>query len=224
MGPEAKREAELQEYVATIDSLAPPIPGGPWLDLACGRGDWLKTVRSAGREGYGVESNAAALPHCKSLGLNVAGADPVAYLRNCAESSFAVIGAFHILDRYPARQAFELIRGSVRALKPGGVLILESPNPASLLAGAHEAWFDPTHLRPMPAFTAEFLLEYFGLCVIMQKTLHAVPEEQHLPFAELDLVRQLNSFLYGPRTYALVARRSAVAGELREPNGHGAFA
>ncbi len=51
LGPEAKREAELQEYVAAIDSLAPPIPAGPWLDLACGRGDWLKTVRSAGRPG-----------------------------------------------------------------------------------------------------------------------------------------------------------------------------
>ncbi len=60
----------------------------------------------------------------------------------------------------------------------------------------------------MPSFTAEFLLEYFGLCVILQKTLDGFREEQQLPFAELDLVRQLNSLLYGPRTYALLARRA----------------
>ena len=208
LGSEAKREAELQEYVAAIESLAPPIPAGPWLDLACGRGDWLKTVRSAGRPGYGLEGNAAALSHCRSLGLNVVGAQPLEYLSNCAESSFAVIGVFHILNRYPAREAFELIRGSVSALQPGGVLILECTNPASLLAGAHEAWLDPTHLRPMPSFTAEFLLEYFGLRVILQKTLDGFREEQQLPFAELDVVRQLNSLLYGPRTYALLARRA----------------
>jgi O-antigen chain-terminating methyltransferase len=220
-GPESEREAQLQEYVVAIDSMIPPIPEGPWMDLSCGRGDWLKTVRGAGREGSGLESNAAALSHCQSLGLNVMGAEPIAYLRRCAESSFAVITAFHVLNRYPARPAFELIRESVRALKPGGVLILESSNPANLLAGAHEAWFDPTHLRPMPALTAEFLLEYFGLCVIMRKTLNAVPEEQRLPFAELDMVRQLNALLYGPRTYGLVARRPAAASAPRESKSQG---
>jgi O-antigen chain-terminating methyltransferase len=221
LGPESKREAQMQEYIVAIDSMIPPIPEGPWLDLSCGRGDWLKAVRSAGREGSGLESNAAALSHCESLGLNVVGADPIAHLRQCAESSFAVISAFHVLNRYPARPQFELIRESVRALKPGGVLILESSDPANLLAGAHEAWSDPTHLRPMPAFTAEFLLEYFGLCVIMHKALNAVPEEQRLPFAELDLVRQLNSLLYGPRTYGLVARRPAATSEPSESKSQG---
>ena len=211
----------MRDYVAAIDSLAPPAPSGPWLDLACGRGDWLRVARAAGREAFSLENNAAALGHCTSAGLNVVGADPIAYLRNSTRSSFAVISAFHLLNRYPARQAFELIRASVCALKPGGILILESTNPASMLSGAHEAWFDPTHLRPLPAFTAEFLLEYFGLRVILQKTLNAVPEEHHLPFAQLDLVRQLNSLIYGPRTYALMARRP---GESAESNGHGRIA
>jgi ubiquinone/menaquinone biosynthesis C-methylase UbiE len=222
MDTEAQHVAELQEYVAVIEGLAPPLPGGLWLDLACGRGDWLKTIRSGGREGIGLESNTAALSHCESLGLNVVGSEPVAYLRDCAESSFAVISAFHILNRYSARSAFELIREAVRVLKPDGVLILESTNPASLVAGAREAWLDPTHLRPMPAFTTEFMLQYFGLRMIVQKTLNAIPEEQHLPFAQLDLVRQLNSLLYGPRTYGFVARRSAVTRELRDSNGQGA--
>jgi len=204
--------------------LTPPLPGGPWLDLACGRGDWLKAVRSAGRGGSGLETNAAALAHCQRLGFQVVGADPLAYLCRVADTSFAVIGAFHVLDRYPAMTAFQLIRESVRVLQPGGVLILESTNPASLLAGAHEAWFDSTDLRPMPVLIAELLLEHFGLSVIVRKTRNAVPQEQHLPFAELDLVRQLNSLLYGPRTYALAARRSTGTGEPHDPMGQAGLA
>ena len=150
------------------------------------------------------------------------GADPLEYLRGGAESSYSVIAAFHVLARYPAIAGYRLIGESARALKPCGILIVESADPASLAAGAHDAWFDPTHLRPMPAFTVEFLLQYFGLTVIMRKRLRAIPKERHLAFAELDMVRQLNSLLYGPRAYALIARRSGTNGKLGESDGQGA--
>ena len=68
LGPEEQREAELRDYMAAIGAATPPIPDGPWLDLECGRGDWLKAIRSAGRVGVGLSGNAAALSHCGDLG------------------------------------------------------------------------------------------------------------------------------------------------------------
>jgi len=199
--------AEMGLAFWTSGSASTPKP-----TITCGaRGIWSGNQRCRAR----------ALP---KIGFPVVGADPLAYLCRVADTSFAVIGAFHVLDRYPAMTAFQLIRESVRVLQPGGVLILESTNPASLLAGDARSLVRLDDLRPMPVLIAELLLEHFGLSVIVRKTRNAVPQEQHLPFAELDLVRQLNSLLYGPRTYALAARRSTGTGEPHDPMGQAGLA
>jgi SAM-dependent methyltransferase len=208
LGPEEQRIAELREHLSRIGGLAPQLPQGPWLDLACGRGDWLTAVRSTGRDAVGVDSNAAAISHCMARGLSVVGADPLEHLRSSADSEFAVITAFHVINSNPVRwYAVELFREAARKLKPEGVFILECSNPASLVASANDLWFDPAVIRPWPLSTAEFMLEYFGLCVVIRRALSAWPENERLPFAELDFIQQLNRQLYGPRAYALFARR-----------------
>jgi O-antigen chain-terminating methyltransferase len=205
LGTEEQREAELQKHSFAVESLAPPVPLGPWLDVGCGRGDWIKAIRSSGREIVGLETNTAAVLHCTRMGFEVTASDPVTYLRTSPDSSHAVISTLNVLDRYPADYALHLLREVARTLKPEGVLILECNNPASLAPGSEGVWRDPSVIRPWPASTAEFALEYFGLHVLSRWNVKAFPAEQQLPFSEF--IQQLNSEIYAQRAYCLIARR-----------------
>jgi SAM-dependent methyltransferase len=209
-----ERALDARKHLSVIESFTPALSAGAWLDIGCGSGDWLRAVQSNGRDAAGVEDNLAALAHCRAQNLPVTDADPLVFLRHAADSGYALISAFHTLDRYPARYGWELVREAVRALKPGGIFILESYNPGSLLASSEDVWYDPTVLRPLPAFTAQFLLEYFGLEMVLQRALDSAPEEPAIPDTELEFVRRLNSHLYGSRAYAMIARRPAG---IREP-------
>jgi SAM-dependent methyltransferase len=215
-GSEEACEPRLRDHLAAIDSLTPPIPDGAWLDIGCGRGDWLGMVAFAGHEAIGLDDNRAAVAHCIGSGLKAIAGDPLAYLRRAPDAHYAVISALHTLDRYSFRHASELIRESVRALKPDGVLLLESANPGSLIGEAEGAWRDPGQQRSPSASTIGFLLEYFGLHIILQFDLDAFPEERRLPFGELDFIKQLNSQLYGPRAYAMLGRRPRSLADSRE--------
>ena len=47
-------------------------------------------------------------------------------------------------------------------LMPGGLLILETPNPENLVVGTSHFYLDPTHQRPIPPELLSFLPEYYG--------------------------------------------------------------
>ena len=213
MASAEEQALDVQQHLSAIEGFTPALPGGPWLDIGCGAGNWLQAVQRSGRDAVGVEDNLAALTHCRAQNLAVTDADPLTFLRHAADSSYALISAIHTLNRYPARYGWELVGEAVRALKPNGIFILESSNPGSLLAGSEDVWYDPTVLRPLPAFTAQFLLEYFGLEMVLQRALNPAPEEPGIPDTEMEFVRLLNSQLYGPRAYAMIARRPLVPRE-----------
>ncbi len=121
-------------------------------------------------------------------------------------SQYAVITAIRVLERYPMARSFGLLRDCARRLSPGGLLLVTGADPASVLAGASEFWEDPRSLRPVPAATVIAMIEHLGLCLIEKRNLREWPEEEQLPLAALEPVRELNSRLFAPREYAILAR------------------
>jgi hypothetical protein len=51
-------------------------------------------------------------------------------------------------------------------LKPGSLLILETPNPENLRVAGTSFYLDPTHERPLPPDLLKFLAEYHGFARI----------------------------------------------------------
>ncbi len=206
-GSEEEVKTKLKIYVAAIRALSPPPPQGVWLDVGCGRGEWLALARQAGQQVTGIDSNPLSVAHCASLGLPVERGDAVAYLAALPAESLALISAFHVLEHLPFDEALVSIAAAVRALMPGGVLILEMPNPANLTVGAHSFWNDPTHERPVPVQLAELALEFCGLRLEGRLDLNPSPTEDQLPFRELHFVERIDQYLHGPRDYGLLARK-----------------
>jgi len=98
----------------------------------------------------------------------------------------------------------------------GGVLVMETPNPESVVAGSVNFHRDPTHLSPVHPDTLAFLCEMTGFSRVEIRRLSPTPPERMLPTGggegpvaeRLDaVVGRLNDLLYGYQDYAVLAWR-----------------
>jgi O-antigen chain-terminating methyltransferase len=72
------------------------------------------------------------------------------------------VSGFHIVEHIPFDDLLELVKESLRVLKPGGLLIMETPNPENIVVGSSSFYLDPTHQQPIPPSLLAFLPEYYG--------------------------------------------------------------
>jgi O-antigen chain-terminating methyltransferase len=119
-----------------------------------------------------------------------------------------------VAEHLPIEALVELIDLSIRALQPGGLLILETPNPDSLVVGASTFYIDPGHVRPLnPRFLA-FLVGARGLADVEVRYKHPADDGVPVPDRErpwavdlLPVVEAVNHRIFGPLDYAVLGRR-----------------
>jgi len=212
-GSEQDTAGKLRIWLSEIDAATGssrsqhPEPPGPWMDVGCGRGEWLALASSAGHKVFGIDSSAVSIEYCRARRLDAENAEALERLSRISDGSLAVITAFHVVEHFPADYFLEFVRLAAQKLRRGGILALETPNPANLQMGAHYFWNDPTHQRPIPPALMEFVFQYFGLTVVKRLELNPFPREQQLPYTEIDLVRRVSDHFYGPRDYGLIGRK-----------------
>lgn len=196
----------LAAYVPVLNEYGITPELGPALDIGCGRGEWLDILITAGFTGKGCDTNVHMVETCRHRGLQVELTDGLSYLRSLPNTSLSIVSAMHVIEHLPIETLLALLDASLAALKPGGILILESPNPQNILVGAHNFYLDPTHERPLPMQLTEFLVESRGFCAIRAFGLNPYPNsfrlDEHSPVAQ-----RFNEYFYGPQDYAVVARR-----------------
>lgn len=133
------------------------------IDLGCGRGEWLELMAETSFiNSYGVDMDEDMLAACRERGLSVAKADAITSLQSLPDASQVVVSGFHIAEHIPFEALQTLVREALRVLKPGGLLILETPNPENIIVGTNNFYLDPTHQRPLPMQLLSFLAEYSG--------------------------------------------------------------
>ena len=132
------------------------------IDLGCGRGEWMELIRDYGFEVQGIDIDDAMLESCRERGLNVHTQDALDFLKGLPAESQVVVSGFHIAEHIPFDDLKALVKEAMRILSPGGLLILETPNPENILVGSSRFYSDPTHQRPIPPELLAFLPEYFG--------------------------------------------------------------
>jgi SAM-dependent methyltransferase len=176
----------------------------PMVDVGCGRGEWLELLREEGLQARGVDSNRSMLARCRELNLDVRESDALAYLRGLESESLGGVTGFHIIEHLPFLCLMDMLDETVRVLKPGGIAIFETPNPANVLVGAERFYFDPTHRNPLPSPLIRFLAEERGLCRVEVVELHPWPEAYRLPADPSGLAERFNQFFYGPQDYAII--------------------
>jgi SAM-dependent methyltransferase len=179
----------------------------PLLDLGCGRGEWLELLGEHGLKACGVDLNEAMIDRCKSFGLEVVKADALPYLGTLPDGCMGAVTAFHMVEHMPFDVVLTLVDESLRVLKPGGLLILETPNPSNLQVAALTFHLDPTHLKPLPSIMLRFFVEGRGFCDVHVRELHPYPEVLRFADHGNGLANRLNDYFYGPQDYAVIGRR-----------------
>lgn len=199
-------QARQAKYLPLIREAQAGTPSHPVLDLGCGRGEWLDLLRREGLEAQGVDSNDRMLAACRELGLNVHHADALAYLRSLEDDALGAITGFHIAEHLPFNTLIALFDEAWRVLKPGGLLLLETPNPENLQVGAHTFYMDPTHRHPLPPALLEFLAQARGYTHVEIQRHHPYPLWDPTQ-AENEAQATLQRLIFGPQDYALIARK-----------------
>ena len=161
-GPRHEIRQRLSAYLPFITPLRELDPTAKALDLGCGRGEWLETLADVGFDATGVDLDAGMLQACHDRGLNVIKADALEVLARQPDESLVLISAFHLVEHIAFGELSELVGQAQRALMPGGLLILETPNPENLVVGTCNFYTDPTHNKPIPPTLLAFLPEYHG--------------------------------------------------------------
>lgn len=205
---------EIQQRLAVYLPDLPRSGTGPVVDIGCGRGEWLELLRDKGIPAYGVDSNPEVVERATARGLEVRTEDGLEHLRTVAERSLSAVTAFHVAEHLPLEPLIELIDLSVRALRPGGRLILETPNPGNLTVGANSFWLDPTHVKPLPSGLLAFLVTGRGFVDVEVRMLDRdglpVPTAESAATTDQTvqaLVRVVNQHLGAATDYAVLGTR-----------------
>jgi SAM-dependent methyltransferase len=181
------------------------------VDLGAGRGELVKLLTEAGVAAYAVEIEPDFIELMRDEGLEVIDQDAVEHLRGLDDGWLGGIVASHVVEHLPAAAVSELVTLAADKLAQGGVLILETPNPESLVAGSVNFHRDLTHLRPIHPDTLAFLCDSAGFSQVEIRRLSRVPDEERLPETGAQnvdaVVQQLNELLYGYQDYAILARK-----------------
>ena len=192
----------LKVYVPFLEPLQSLYPHGEALDLGCGRGEWLGLMDGLGFNAVGVDLNQAMLNSCLEFGLKGLQGDALEYLANLPDGSQVVISAFHLIEHISFDQLQELVRQSLRVLKPGGLLILETPNSENIRVATQYFYLDPTHLKPIPSLQLSFLTEYVGF----KKNKVIRLQEENIPGQSSDpLIRKVINGV--SQDYAVIAQK-----------------
>ena len=117
------------------------------------------------------------------------------------------VTAFHVVEHLGFGALVDFLDEVLRVLIPGGMLILETPNPENLRVGANSFYNNPTHRNPVPPEPLRFLVEQRGFAEAEIVRLHPFPVEERLKANNEDAQR-LNDLLFGPQDYAVIARRA----------------
>lgn len=176
------------------------------LDVGCGRGEWLELMADHGIAALGIDLNEQKVNVCIDAGLAAKSTDAIDYLRALPAGSLSVVTGFHLIEHLSFEQLLALFDAALSALKPGGLLIFETPNPENLLVGACSFYTDPTHKNPIVPAVAKFIAEQRGFAKADILRLHPYPEELLLQ-GGTSSDQIINQYFYGAQDFALIARK-----------------
>lgn len=175
------------------------------LDIGCGRGIMLDLLREASIGAEGVDHMPEAVDYCIGKGHRAVVADGVDYLEGKVEQ-YDGIFCSHVMEHLEFGRAERLLALCSRALRPGGLLVIVTPNARDINVMGEVFWLDPTHLRPYPAMLIDAMLKREGLVTLETRT----PTVRPARFMEWPgwIVRKLALGRYfGSLNLIVVARR-----------------
>ncbi|MBR8407760.1 DUF4214 domain-containing protein [Burkholderia cenocepacia] len=192
-------------YLDHVQRIVESAGGARVIDIGCGRGEWLELLSEHGIAATGVEQNRNFLTQCRRRKLDVVESDAIDYLKRLPDNSIAVVSAFHVIEHLATKEFIALLDEAARVLVPGGVVVVEIPNPRDLMVGSGSFYLDPTHRYPLPSELTAILVEACRFEVVEIRCLHSVDPEPGAGNSQSDVT--LKELVLGSVGYSVIARK-----------------
>jgi O-antigen chain-terminating methyltransferase len=195
-----------EEHVRRTEEFYKPYFAGcrSVLDIGCGRGEFLDLMREMEVPAQGIDLGEESVAQCREKGLRAEVADLFGYLGPDKSGEFDGIFASQIVEHLDPARLPEMIRLCAASLRRGGILAIETPDPACLAIFATYFYLDPTHTRPVPQALLEFYMEEAGLGSIevheLSPAVESMPELSELP-------ESFRKRFFGGLDYAIIGRK-----------------
>ncbi len=185
------------------------------LDIGCGRGEFIKELLLDGKKKVlGIDMNVQMIDRCLSENLPVKHLNGVNYLSENSNLKLGGVFSSQVIEHLNPTQIANLIDGAYRNLVDGGILILETINPMTLITHAMTFPLDMTHKQLVHPYTLKFLLEQRGFRDI--EIIYTSINDPNIPILEIDSVdvkeyneriKKMYELLFGAQDYAIIARK-----------------
>ena len=166
---DAHRTAMTSHYRNLLEALLPADKGAKVMDVGCGMGFALLSLREMGFSHLsGVESDAGQAKSCQAKKLDVTLAeDTIEFLKQRA-GAYDLIICLDVIEHVPVSVQMDFVCAISGALRPGGRFICTVPNANSGLA-ARQRYIDWTHAASFTEHSLDFLLYNGGFTDIQVK-------------------------------------------------------
>jgi SAM-dependent methyltransferase len=191
------------------------------LDAGCGRGYFLELLKEAGIEGYGVDCEVEMVEMCRLKGFRAEVGDVIEHLSALPGDSLGGIFCGHLIEHLNPAVLQKFLALAHDRLRPGGVLICETPNTRSLFVMANTYYRDPTHQQPLHPETYQFMAQSEGFVNVelryslsppsnlvaefIDSSHYSDPSLQALTVEVNDRLQCVNQQLFGDQNVALIA-------------------
>jgi 2-polyprenyl-3-methyl-5-hydroxy-6-metoxy-1,4-benzoquinol methylase len=134
------------------------------LDLGCGAGVFLELLRERSVRAAGIDLSAECVESCRRKGLDAREAELLRFLETTDER-FDGVFCSHVVEHLAPPAALGMLANCRRVLRPGGRLVVVTPNPRDLDVITEKFWLDVTHVRPYPLALLAKMVEHAGFTV-----------------------------------------------------------
>jgi 2-polyprenyl-3-methyl-5-hydroxy-6-metoxy-1,4-benzoquinol methylase len=188
----------------------------PVLDIGFGRGEFLELLRALDVEARGIEADVRLVESARARGFQVDVGRAVESLAGLDDASLGGLVMIQVIEHLSPQHVIDVVRLASEKVRRGGRVVVETVNPTSLYTYAHAFWMDPDHVRPVHPNYLRFLFAEAGFATVEQVDRSPVPADESLELMPGDdevskrlnaNFERINSLLFGPQDYAVVATR-----------------
>lgn len=178
-------------YLKHINKYKKLSDGKFFLDIGCGRGEFLKLLSQYKISAKGIETNRVEYENLRTSGFNVELNDANSYLSTIGDNTLSGISVLQVIEHMDFEYLQRFLELTFKKIDREGIIILETVNPKCSLALSN-FYIDPTHMRPYPYELIKFLLERHGFknirCIFSSPSpkplrVNNIPESNYMDYA-----------------------------------------